>query len=228
MENNFYDNEEAKFKNTITSLKSLPKIEAPDNFEYNLMVKIKNGNFELKTEPAKKSILWKILPTPAIVTAAILAFFLIPEEVVETNNLLQYSPIQVIDSAKQAEISAQSSLFNSNINSTEDNVAKNKTTDKPKNEKIYRMNVQENDVAVKQKMNIPFDPAKEVNIDEYIDGRMINNSNGSPANLVGGGDKSNSSFEGFIIKNKEERDSVQKSMTKTDSLRLNLKKKAIK
>ena len=44
MGKNFYNLEETEFKETIDKLKSLPKVDAPDNFEYNLMVKINNKN----------------------------------------------------------------------------------------------------------------------------------------------------------------------------------------
>lgn len=220
MGNNFYNNEESEFKETIDSLKSLPKIKADDNFEYNLMVKINNENFELKTEKAKKSVLWKVLPAPAVVAAAILAFFLMPEETVDTgNSLLQFSPIQVIDSAKQAQLSAQSSALAIKDKAVDETVQNKEVKSEAlsNEEKVFRMNVQENDVAVKEKMNIPFDPRKEVDIDNYIDGKEANTTAGSPANLVSGGDKV-TRFEGFIIKNQNEKDSLSKMDSKKDSL----------
>lgn len=229
MENNFYNDEEVKFSDTIKSLKSLPKIKAHDNFEYNLMVKINNRNFDLNTETVKRTYFWKFITAPAVVAAAILAFFLIPEEVIESNNLLQFSPIQVIDSSKNSDLSANSATFitNENTNTEEIKVEEENSAAENKTDNIYRMSIKPNDVAVKEKMKIPFDPTKEIEIDNFIDGKVGNQLSGAPVNLVGGGDKS-TGFEQFIVKNKSERDTVLKLNEKKDSLLNNPKNKAIK
>ena len=49
-------------------LKEIPKVKAPDNFEFNLMTKIQNGNLEVKHE--KKKNFWRGALTPAIAFAA--------------------------------------------------------------------------------------------------------------------------------------------------------------
>jgi hypothetical protein len=36
------------YEKLIKDLKKLPKVDAPDNFEYNLMTRIQNGQFETK------------------------------------------------------------------------------------------------------------------------------------------------------------------------------------
>lgn len=227
MGKNFYNLEETEFKETIDKLKSLPKVDAPDNFEYNLMVKINNKNFELKTEKKKISFLWKILPAPAVVAAAVLAFFLIPEQTIENSSLLQFSPLQVIDSAKQAELTSQSAVVDFESDKNKSSFEETNTNTEQKNTVNNKIKVQPNDVVVKEKTAIPFDPSKQVDIDKFINGKAVNSSPASPANLVSGGEKP-SNFEGFIVKNKDERDSLLKNKSKEDSLSAKSNKKGVK
>lgn len=227
MGKNFYNLEETEFKETIDKLKSLPKVDAPDNFEYNLMVKINNKNFELKTEKKKISFLWKILPAPAVVAAAVLAFFLIPEQTIENSSLLQFSPLQVIDSAKQAELTSQSAVVDFGSDKNKSSFEETNTNTEQKNTVNNKIKVQPNDVVVKEKTAIPFDPSKQVDIDKFINGKAVNSSPASPANLVSGGEKP-SNFEGFIVKNKDERDSLLKNKSKEDSLSAKSNKKGVK
>ena len=49
MKNNLYNSSDEEFQHVIKLLKELPKETAPSNFEYNLSVRIKNKNFDLKT-----------------------------------------------------------------------------------------------------------------------------------------------------------------------------------
>ncbi|MCK5456047.1 MAG: hypothetical protein KAI45_02905, partial [Melioribacteraceae bacterium] len=71
---NHIDNEK-EFEKLQTLLKELPKIEAPDNFEYNLMTRIQNKNFDIKSEKKKSIFFWVYTPTFALVASVILVFF---------------------------------------------------------------------------------------------------------------------------------------------------------
>lgn len=69
---NYNDNEE-KFLETLKALKELPKINVPDNFEFNLMVKINNGEFAPEVEEKRQSkLLWIFAPAAMVVTTVIL------------------------------------------------------------------------------------------------------------------------------------------------------------
>jgi len=45
MKKDLYNSTNKEFNHVIKLLKELPKEQAPDNFEYNLLTKIKNKNF---------------------------------------------------------------------------------------------------------------------------------------------------------------------------------------
>jgi hypothetical protein len=72
-------NNDAQFEKLISDLKKMPKLDAPSNFEYNLMIKIQNGEFE-KVKEKKESIwLWRIIPASALVLSTIILFFIIQD-----------------------------------------------------------------------------------------------------------------------------------------------------
>ena len=64
----YNDEEEAKFKNVINSLKELSKVNAPDYFEADLMRKINAGSFE-----TQKSFWSKFLTPSTLIPSAVLA-----------------------------------------------------------------------------------------------------------------------------------------------------------
>ena len=74
--NELYNREEQKFSNLLSDLKKLPKIEAPDNFEFNLMTRIENKNFGQVEEERPKFNLLKFLAPSAAVLATVLLFFI--------------------------------------------------------------------------------------------------------------------------------------------------------
>lgn len=70
--NNYNDNEE-KFSETLKSLKELPKVNAPEDFEFNLMMKIQNGEFAPEIEEKRQSkLLWILAPAGLVVSTLIL------------------------------------------------------------------------------------------------------------------------------------------------------------
>lgn len=70
---NIYNDNEKKLSETLNALKELPKVNAPDDFEFNLMIKITNGEFEPEAEEKRQSkLLWILTPAALVVTAVIL------------------------------------------------------------------------------------------------------------------------------------------------------------
>lgn len=72
-------NTDAQFEKLISDLKNLPKLDAPSNFEYNLMIKIQNGEFEKVIEKKESVWLWRIIPASALVLSTIVLFFIIQD-----------------------------------------------------------------------------------------------------------------------------------------------------
>ena len=69
-EEKFTDDNE--FKELKKLLKDLPKVNAPDNFEFNLMTKIQNKSFEVKSEKKKGWLTWSLTPAIAFAMSVIL------------------------------------------------------------------------------------------------------------------------------------------------------------
>jgi len=61
-------------------LKDLPKVNAPDNFEFNLMTKIQNKSFEVKSEKKKGWLTWSLTPAFAFAMSVFLIFFVFTGE----------------------------------------------------------------------------------------------------------------------------------------------------
>ena len=71
-----YNDEENKFSELLNDLKDLPKIKAPDNFEYNLMTRIQNKNFGTVEKERPQFNLVKFLAPSAVVVATIILIFI--------------------------------------------------------------------------------------------------------------------------------------------------------
>ena len=68
-------NIESKQSKLIEDLKSLPKIKAPENFEYNLMTRIQNQNFgDVKKERMPFNLVKFLAPSAVVVTGLIIFF----------------------------------------------------------------------------------------------------------------------------------------------------------
>ena len=76
MKADFYNSNEKKFEKLISLLKELPQDKAPDDFEFKLMTKIRNGNLRLNESQRNKWwTLWIIVPTFTLTAAIVVLFF---------------------------------------------------------------------------------------------------------------------------------------------------------
>ena len=94
MKEDLYNSNDKKNEHVIKLLQELPRVEAPDNFEYNLNLRIENKNFELKTKESVFSIPWRkgLLPAFGAVAASIILFFSIYTDSDSLENPLQIKP----------------------------------------------------------------------------------------------------------------------------------------
>ena len=84
--NKLHNEEEKEFEKIQNLLKDLPKVKAPDNFEFNLLTRIHNKNFDLKTE--KKNNLFRIYaPSFALAASVALVFFLFSDKDIEESKV---------------------------------------------------------------------------------------------------------------------------------------------
>ncbi len=168
-------NAEEKFTEVIKLLKSLPKEGAPENFEFELYTKIENKNFVIEAADTgkRKFPTWLLAP---IFTAAIgtLVLFLLLNNF---NNRPTMPPL----TAASGELAVKAK----------------KTIIQPKEN--FRIVVNKNDVIIKEKVTLPFNPAKSIRLDGYLNSnRKFGESTiKGPKNFVS---QRNSYFEfpGFI------------------------------
>ncbi|MBU0558541.1 MAG: hypothetical protein KJ799_03170 [Bacteroidetes bacterium] len=218
MEDKFYI-EEKEFKETIDLLKSLPKVKAPENFEFNLMTKIHNKNFK---SSSKRSVFagWSVYlkPSFALVASAVLVYFLFVNETNDFENPLLSQPKVREDAAfiNSDTILMQEAPKEEIFSGSSEN-AKSKTP-KPQKQDVYKVIVQPNDAVSKYKLNFPFNDGKTVDVDKQLQGQGIHQKGSKYGTLAGGGDK-RFSFEGFSLIEKDTSANPDSQVAKQDSLK---------
>lgn len=221
MKPDFYKEDEEQFKDVIEELKSLPRAKTPSDFEFNLMTKIHNKNFKLKTEAKEKYTLYGFLkPALSVSVAAVILFFMFSDYSPDVSDPLIAEPelrqeiVQTPDSApdkKEYIVTEPKSVADAN-----DDAQKPETTQPTSKVEGYKVVLNENDVISKEKIDFPFE---DKSID--LDATMRNTTGNPPSRGVLAGTGSNRfNFEGFYTRtlpDQKKLDSLRKLM---DSLRL--------
>lgn len=213
-----YNEEENKFSKMLKDLKDLPKIKAPDNFEYNLSTRIQNKNFGKveKTEPQFNWIKF-LAPSAAVASVIILFFIFLPSSQENNNQLLQQTKLQDNQSAVNNSLSAKNELDN------QQSVPSNIKV-QPNSSSLLGSNNQ----AVKPSTRSPLNDSRSIKLDDYISGANKNQSNTNRGNIVNNGEES-SQYDGFVVSEKPDKktleryravvDSIKKAQLKADSLK---------
>lgn len=210
---NFKD-EDSEYQEISKMLSELPKVKADDNFEFNLLAKIQNGNFDVK-KYKESSIGWSWIyaPATALALSVILIFFVFnPESEQFDNPLMSNPPLRAAfasDSpdtmiANQASGSAVARNMNSSKNDTEGN--------RQNVEDSYVVVLQPNDVVVKEKMPYPFEDG--VDLDNYVGGNELKGQ--SRSQLAGYGNSFD--FDGFFIRINPNNEKILLEKARLDSL----------
>jgi len=211
MNNNLYDKQEEQFKPLINLLKDLPKVNAPDNFEYNLMVRIQNGNFNKKEERSFGK--WLYIFTPAAVTVSLILIFFV-------FNMSNYDDTFLFDKPQKLSVSNKTHdtlqiqeiiLNNASVGSVkEKNVVKVE-------KKTYTVVVQNNDVVTKASNKLPIDDSKSVDLDKVFSGENNLDGENNRIRLVNEGDNYYP-FDEFLVKPNKKED-VKQLKARMDSLK---------
>lgn len=206
----FYNNkEEEKFSNLLSDLKKLPKIEAPENFEFNLMTRIQNRNFTPVEEERQKFNIFKFLaPSVAVLATAVLFFIFYPQQkeiqtqLAEKHNITDTQNIAGNTADKKIE-----SLFN-----------------QPKEKKISKLSNQtllktQKIAQNSQPINQPsiYNQKKSVSVDDFISGANSNQNTSLRNSVVNSGE--NPIVDGFFVEKKTDKKVIEKYRTESDSLR---------
>jgi hypothetical protein len=160
----------------IELLKNLPREKAPENFEFNLMTKIKNNNFG-NVADEKGSLLWVFLPSATIVTAAVVVLMFLFSSV-------ENSSVNVLVPKKVQKAKTKTYLIVENNKASKDEIEAVKIVKAP------------NDVVTKQKVKIPVNPSSGLPVDNFLN-KSISGKN-SAATLVSSEEKLPFEFEGFL------------------------------
>ena len=205
----FYKNEEQKFSSLLSDLKKLPKIEAPENFEFNLMTRIENKNFGQVEEERPKFNLLKFLAPSAAVLATVLLFFIFYPQKNEI-------PTQIANQPKTTD--SQSIVGNSankNFESLFSADEKKSSNQKREVVTLPNQNIAQNPQAVKPP--VQFNQRRSVAVDDYISGANSNQNSAVRSNIVNSGDEP--LVDGFLIEKKTDKKTIEKFRSELDSLK---------
>ncbi len=188
--------EDNEFSELKKLLKEIPKVKAPDNFEFNLMTKIQNQNFGIDSKRKKSIFSWAL--TPAIAFAASLFFVVFlfsgKDEVIE--NPWNTTP-RLIENGF-ADIKSEAPR-----------------THNPKKQKSTKQIEIDNYVANNSAtQNFPFDKRTSVNLDDRLQPKSNLNARVGSAQLAGSSNSSALPFDGFFLREVEKykrEDSLQSS-----------------
>ncbi len=195
---NLFSQEELKFHRLIKDLKKLPKVKAPENFEYELMIKIQNGNFEREKIRSANSKLWGLIPASALALSVIILFFVFNENSSVDESIFNFEPI----SAK--EIAAN------NSNSIELPLV-------GKDNHNAKVILQPNDVVKIQRKKAPLIAGRGVSVDDNIANKN-NASNFSNNVRMVNMNPINSAFNGFYRRIERNKYEIKRLKAKLDSL----------
>ena len=212
-------NSDSEYSKIIEELKALPKINAPENFEFNLMTRIENKNFgEIKEEKAQFTLFKFLAPSAVVVTVLILFFLFINPNQQQIDNPLMSDPTAIAEN-QQVE-----SVPETKAESKE--IAKNTAPSSKINEPAASNNrqrglngiVQPNDVVVSRPQKYPLNRSRSVALDEFISGDTEQASTLQRGNVVNEGDQSSPlGFDGFLIRQKPDKETIEKYRAALDS-----------
>jgi hypothetical protein len=234
MKKDLYNSTDAEFQHVIKLLKEMPNEKAPENFEYNLSVRIKNRNFE-PSRPEKSAFnLWKIfVPVTGAIVASVLVVFISFDDSDSAENPFQIQP------QLRNELSA-SILGSSGINndlspdtkiSETDVVFKERIEKEAITDEVVSKNITfnlENKIAEKPSSEgFPFNEYNSTNLDQVLLEKRSSTKISGKAALTG---SNNSAFNGFFIREEVDKEYVEAMKARMDSLKkeLRIKRKTTK
>lgn len=216
MEINNYNNE-TRHSKLIEDLKSLPKVNTPENFEYNLMTRIQNQNFgDLKKERLPFNLIKFLAPSAVVVTALIIFFVFYSSADIQTENPFMTEP-PAIASDSQTAISGKDLATNNSASTSESQSGK---TDQKiiQNRADLNAKIQPNDVVAKKQDKYPINSNRSIALDDFISGDSQQNSSLERGNVVSEG-QNPPEFDGFLVRQSPDKTTIAKYRAFTDSVK---------
>ncbi|MEW6701708.1 MAG: hypothetical protein AB1298_03225 [Bacteroidota bacterium] len=199
--NTIYDENEKKHSQMIKNLKELPQIKAPENFDYNLMTRIRNKNFSSFEEERKHFSWGKFLAPSAIVVTAIILFFIFLPPSQEINNSILVQP-QRVDS--QSIVGSSNVIKKENANLSQ----RSNSPAAPASEAAIP----------KTRTRLPINNPRAISLDDYISGGNINQKEIERGNVVKSGNEP-AEFDEFFVTEKPDQKTLEKYRAKIDSIK---------
>jgi len=190
--------DESEFRELKKLLKDLPKVNTPDNFEFNLMTKIQNKSFEVKSEKKKSWLTWSLTPAITFAMSVFLIFFVFTGEEESEDNPWNTLPQLMEENVAEAEI------LTVDKDEIREKVVKKEMSKTSKSKNLATSN------SIKK--DYPFEKKSSINFDEYLQADAPPSSEVG-ARLAGSQNSNASPFDGFFLRQRrdaQERDSVNK------------------
>jgi hypothetical protein len=200
--------DDSEFSELKKLLKEIPKVDAPDNFEFELMTRIQNQNFEIKHEKKKNIFSWALTPAIAFAASVFLIFFVFAGEDDLHDNPWNIAPQLINDNIAEVQTN-QPKL---SIKEKNSDVKLNKQT----SNKIERKGLSTSNPMVK---DFPFDKESSVNLDEVLQSEQNINADIGSAQLASSSNNNNSRFDGFFLREIKEiprKDSLESKKDSTN------------
>ncbi|PID60419.1 MAG: hypothetical protein CR986_03950 [Ignavibacteriae bacterium] len=228
MKKDFYNSKDEEYEHVLKLLKELPREKAPDNFEYNLKVRIENKNFG----NAEKRFLFFpkiLLPATGAVFAALILFFTFFNEQEEQENPFQILP-QTRSSITQPITKNVRTKF---FSLKRERITPNDVIIKPEETELKNENNIVNAKKViakntKEKSDFPFEDYEDTNLDEILKEKRNQTNINSRATLTGATNSPSTFFDGFHIREEVDAKYVEALKARLDSLKKSVKKNHIK
>ncbi len=220
MNKNRYNFNENEYEQIIKLLKELPKEKAADNFEYNLMVKIKNGNFENVKTKKENFAVWKILiPAGGLLAVLIVLFTFFNFHQESADNPFRLPP------QLRTEISGN---VNVPLSSTKEIFGEYKITDKDVVLIESKKNIKKrHEPQIKKRPKhlhlqgiaaLPFKLKNSTNLDEAVKIKETGNNINHRAALTGM-NNAGSGFDGFFIGREIDKKEIETMKARIDSIK---------
>lgn len=214
--NTIYNEKTNQHSKMIKDLQNLPKVETSENFEFNLMTRIKNKNFgNVKNDKPGFNWIKFLAPSAVAVTAIILIFIFLPSsQQIENPSLFQ-----------SQKLGSQSENYNSVAEGKE--IINHPATKQNSNSSRAERATQPNIVSKSVSPRIPFNNSRSVSLDDYINGGN-NPRNIQRGNIVHSGEESAQLNQFFLTESLDQKtlmkyraqlDSIKKAQQRTDSLK---------
>ncbi|MCL6099903.1 MAG: hypothetical protein M1391_15165 [Bacteroidetes bacterium] len=213
--NKIYNDNDNKHSSLLKDLKNLPKINAPDNFEFNLMTRIENKNFNLPEEVQPKFNLFKFLAPSAVVVTAVLLFFIFYPRGEQLNSVQTNKQQPLVSQSIADNTPTANTQFVEKVSTKKENPAVNQkqiTT-----EDFQDQALRDQAHADNRPMPLQRNP-NSVSVDRYISGDNFTRSDLTRGNVVNSGDQPLEG-NGFLFKQRMSQQTLKRYREVVDSLK---------